>query len=108
MTFVIRAAMLAVLATPISGAVAQPAAAAPAGSASAAVAAGRLPYRSDFEGYRGFTDQPVLSWREANDRVGRIGGWQAYARDSQNGAAGAPPAASSPAERSGHSGHHAR
>ena len=68
-------------------------------------------YQSAFDGYRGFKDQKVLSWRESNDLVGRIGGWQAYAREAAGGdavpdapavtgASGAPapmsPAASSP------------
>ena len=43
-------------------------------------------YRSAFEGYRPLTDQPVLRWRESNDVVGRIGGWQAYSREGQGGA----------------------
>ncbi|MCE9657961.1 MAG: hypothetical protein K8R60_05335 [Burkholderiales bacterium] len=50
-------------------------------------------YRSAFDGYRRYQDQPVGSWRQANERVGRIGGWQAYAREAQ--ASG--PAASAPA-----------
>lgn len=40
-------------------------------------------YVPAFTGYRAFADQPVIAWREANDTVGRIGGWQAYARESQ-------------------------
>lgn len=40
-------------------------------------------YRSVFEGYRGHTDETPVSWREANDAVGRIGGWRAYAREAQ-------------------------
>src|SRR5437016_1102063 len=56
----------------------------PIASVSAASAAvGQLAYRSVFEGYRSFSEQPVVSWREANDLVGRIGGWQAYAREGQ-------------------------
>jgi len=42
-------------------------------------------YRSAFDGYRRFEEQKVLSWRESNDLVGRIGGWQAYARESAGG-----------------------
>jgi len=53
-------------------------------------------YRSVFDGHRGFDDQPVRPWRESNDLVGRIGGWQAYARESQ-GIAAPAPAASAPA-----------
>jgi hypothetical protein len=69
-------------------------------------------YRSPFEGYRGFTEQPVVSWREANELVGRIGGWQAYAREGQAPVKAAPetrapaaPAAASAPPPGGHSGH---
>lgn len=48
-------------------------------------------YRSAFEGYRPLTDQPVLRWRESNDVVGRIGGWQAYSREGQGGAPAGTP-----------------
>ena len=71
----------------------------PAPSASAASSAGPARYRSAFEGYRPLTDQPVLSWRESNDLVGRIGGWQSYAREGQGGAptaAADAPASSAP------------
>ena len=69
----------------------------PATAASAAPASGTsnpLTYRSAFDGYRPFSDQPTVSWREANDLVGCIGGWQAYAREGQGGAAaeGSSPA----------------
>jgi len=47
-------------------------------------------YGSALEGYRPFKDQPVTSWKASNDLVGRIGGWQAYAREAQ----GQAPAAS--------------
>lgn len=43
-------------------------------------------YRSAFVGYRGFEDAPPVPWREANDNVGRIGGWRAYAREAGEGA----------------------
>jgi hypothetical protein len=49
-------------------------------------------YRSAFQDYRPFADQPATSWRESNDLVGGIGGWQAYARESQAAAANAPSA----------------
>ena len=64
-----------------------PLSAAQPASASSASTTG---YRSVFEGYRPFKNQPVQSWREANDLVGQIGGWQAYAREGQGG----PPARS--------------
>lgn len=39
-------------------------------------------FNSTFTGYRAYTEQPVGSWRDANDEVGRIGGWRAYAREA--------------------------
>ena len=61
--------------------------------ATAASSASPMAYRSAFEGYKGLTEQPVQSWRESNDTVGRIGGWQSYAREGQGGpvAGSAPP-----------------
>lgn len=53
-------------------------------------------YGSALEGYRPFKDQPVTSWKASNDLVGRIGGWQAYAREAQ----GQAPAASAAARPS--------
>lgn len=57
-------------------------------------------YQSAFDGYRRYGDQPLQSWREANDAVGRIGGWQAYAREAQG-----PAAPASAAPPGGHAGH---
>ena len=72
---------------PSAAAIAPKAAAAVAApSAAAASSAGPSSYRSAFEGYRPLTEQPVLPWRESNDVVGRIGGWQSYAREGQGGA----------------------
>ena len=61
---------------------------------------GSAPYRSAFEGYQSYTDEPVQSWRESNDTVGKIGGWRVYAREAQGGQpapAKEPAAGSSPA-----------
>ena len=95
---VVPAAMaLALLAVAASAVVAQTlppaasAASAPPGSAST-----KLVYRSAFEGYRPHTDQPVGSWQKANDLVGRIGGWRAYAREGQGEAQPAPSSPTSP------------
>lgn len=64
----------------------QPASAAPSASApSASTSPQPSNYRSAFDGYRAFADQPVVGWRQSNDLVGRIGGWQAYAREGQGG-----------------------
>ena len=48
-------------------------------------------YRSVFSGYRGMTDEKV-EWKEANDAVGRIGGWRTYLRESQDAGPAAVPA----------------
>jgi hypothetical protein len=42
-----------------------------------------LSYRSSFSRYRGLGDDKSVTWREANDAVGRIGGWRFYAREAQ-------------------------
>ena len=42
-----------------------------------------LLYRSVFSGYMTFKEQPVLSWQEANDTAGEIGGWRFYAREGK-------------------------
>lgn len=60
------------------------------------------PYRSAFEGYRSFAEQPLTLWREANDVVKNVGGWQAYAREGQGEPpAGADNAAAMPAGHAG-------
>jgi len=53
----------------------------------AAAAVPAVVHRSSLAQYRRYAEQPVLSWREANELVNRIGGWRAYARE-----AAAPPA----------------
>jgi hypothetical protein len=61
-----------------------------------------LTHRSAFSGYRRFADEASVPWKQANDTVGRIGGWRAYAREAAlpetslpapAPASGAPPAA---------------
>jgi hypothetical protein len=59
-------------------------------------------YRSAFEGYRGHQDEPLTPWRQANETVGRIGGWQAYAREAQAAASAPPASGSAPGSHSGH------
>jgi len=68
-------------------------------------------YRSAFEGYRGYSDQAVGSWRQTNDTVRQIGGWRAYARESQAPERAAADADGKPAARrdsdgNGRTGHH--
>ena len=64
--------------------------------AASAPAANPLSYRSALEGYQPFADPKPVPWREANDNVGRIGGWRAYANEAQGTA---------PAGQGQHSGH---
>jgi hypothetical protein len=42
-----------------------------------------------FKQYRGWRDEPLQDWRAANERVGEIGGWRTYLRESQQGGDGA-------------------
>ncbi|GAB3758831.1 hypothetical protein GCM10028796_05090 [Ramlibacter monticola] len=91
------------------------AAAAAAQSPPAAVTGGepQLPvapmsYSAPLSGYQPFSDEQVQSWRDANDMVGRIGGWREYARESQQSGGAAPASvapASAPAAPTGHDGH---
>ena len=46
-------------------------------------AAGTLSYRSVFADYRAYSEQPVVSWVDANDTVGKIGGWRTYSKESR-------------------------
>ncbi len=36
-----------------------------------------------FNHYQSWRDEPLQDWREANARVGEIGGWRIYLRESQ-------------------------
>ncbi len=58
-----------------------------------------LTYRSTFDTYQRFTDEKVGSWRDANDTVGRIGGWRAYAKEGREATpqgSPTPPGAGAP------------
>jgi hypothetical protein len=72
-------------------------------------------YQSSLAGYRRFGDEKVAPWKDANETAARIGGWRAYARETQEGAApssGASAPAGAPgrggpasAPAGGHDGH---
>ena len=64
-----------------------------------------MQYASPIGAYQGwYADQPVQSRREANDRVGQIGGWRAYAKEIKSGE---PASAKDAAPASDpHTGHH--
>jgi hypothetical protein len=51
-------------------------------------------YRSVFDSYRRFSDEPVAPWRQVNDEVARVGG-HAGALKSDRGSQ--PPASAAPA-----------
>jgi hypothetical protein len=40
-------------------------------------------YTSPIADYQKFVDEKVLPWKAANDKVGEIGGWRAYAKEAQ-------------------------
>ena len=44
-------------------------------------AAPQLKYRSVFNQYQGYSEQPVAPWRGTNDVVEKVGGWRVYARE---------------------------
>lgn len=62
----------------ICAGLATPAAVAAETSAEAALA-------PPFDHYQRWRDEPLLDWREVNARVGQIGGWRTYLRESQEG-----------------------
>jgi len=55
-------------------------------------------YKSPFRDYRPLGDDKRTPWRDANDEVGKIGGWRVYLRESmpdpQEASKAAPDAAS--------------
>ncbi|MDB5931664.1 MAG: hypothetical protein JWR60_3371, partial [Polaromonas sp.] len=77
-------AVLALLAAPLWLAQASAQTSAPAQPAVFAAAPAAAPpgYRSAFEGYRPYTDEKTVNWKEANDTAARIGGWREYAREA--------------------------
>ena len=48
----------------------------------ASAAVPQLTYESSFRNYRPLGNDTVGGWKEANDNVGRIGGWRVYAREA--------------------------
>ena len=65
-----------------------------------------LVYQSSFARYRRLSDEKLISWREANDAVARIGGWRVYAREAQQAEPAPAASASAPLPKpSMHDGH---
>lgn len=40
-------------------------------------------FQSTFSDYVPYSEQAITSWRQANDKVGEIGGWKTYAREAR-------------------------
>ena len=49
----------------------------------AATESAAISFRSAMEGYQPYADEKTVSWKEANDNVGRIGGWREYAKEAR-------------------------
>jgi hypothetical protein len=57
--------------------------AARAAEAQAAIAPAPPALASPFDRYHPWRDAALGDWRELNDRVGEVGGWRTYLRESQ-------------------------
>ncbi len=71
-----------------------------AAMAQAPAAPATIGFQSALDGYQPYTDEKTVPWKEANDSVGRIGGWRAYAREAQQ--AQPPGATGQPDPHAGH------
>jgi hypothetical protein len=87
------AALLAAATLPLA-VVAEPAPRARPDPADPTAAVPSATYASSLARYRRHAEQPVRSWRDANETVNRIGGWRAYAREA---ASPQPPQSTAPA-----------
>ena len=71
-----------------------------------------LVIQSPLKSYRRLDDEKPIPWREANDTVGRIGGWRVYVREAQQpeptaptqAAPSSPPAEMAQPAPAGHAG----
>ena len=61
----------------------------------------QLSYRPTLSGYEAYKEQSVQSWKDANDKVGEIGGWRAYAKEMRQTA----PATGQDQPAQGHDAH---
>ena len=83
-TIPFRWLMPAALLTAISAAMAQtPGTTGKADPLDAQASVPRMVHESPLTQYRKHSDEKVISWREANDTVGRIGGWRTYLREAR-------------------------
>ena len=61
-----------------------------------------LAYSSVFTNYQGYREEEIISWRDANETVRRIGGWRSYLEEA---ARPEQPALSPPEAAGRHTGH---
>lgn len=54
----------------------------------------RVVFQSMLTQYQRHSEQPVGSWKDANETVNRLGGWRVYAREAREAQPPAAPAAS--------------
>ncbi len=76
--------------------------------AAAPAAPSQLPpgqYRSALEGYQPYGENKPVPWRQANDTVGQVGGWRAYAKEAAGAQAPADPAPAASGAANPHAGH---
>lgn len=66
---------------------------APAHPADPAAPAPAVRYESALSGYRGFREEELVSWRDANDEVARIGGHVGIVGGAGRGVSATKPAA---------------
>lgn len=55
----------------------------PPPAAAAASSSAAVGFRSSFADYQRDRDPGLSGWREANDTVGRIGGWRTYGKEAR-------------------------
>lgn len=82
--------------------------AAPVPAAPAPQAVQAAPARPALQGYQPFVDEKVAPWKQANDTVGQIGGWRAYAKEANQAAAAKDVPAPKAGGASGHSHTHGK
>ncbi len=63
------------------------------------------PYRSSLEDYRSYSDEKLTPWKQANDTVGKVGGWRAYAKEAQGPQAPGSQAPGTGGASNPHAGH---
>lgn len=58
-------------------------------------------FRSVFDGYRPYSEEKTIDWKQANELTARVGGWRAYAKEANSAESAplTPAAATAPATK---------